>query len=330
MSFKKESGILGKDHPVLGFYLVKQLYDLFDRKGSSIPLELRDQHLYAILAHQRGKANGNFIAEAVMRADREQLVGAEGIERMIAHDVHFTGCALSTTIDGQRSEGSFPRAIQLPAPGTAEDTDLMHHIEFYARNLYPQIGSQGERRANERKAISGKFLWLASAPDARRQIFAPEEKGQAAVQEGHWSKKPFSQEVWNMIQREPSLETRQRMEYLKERYGVEALLFLMVTPTLAANPDAPTPSEIVFRSHSGRTVWETLRSELQALTEPEAVALKEGLAYAITKREEQEKVDLSVLTRVLELYPDAREVEAQVAQAILRNWNKLTHDSVSG
>lgn len=319
---EQPSGVLGADHAQVGFMLAKKIYDLF---SDGIPQELRDQHLYAILTHQVAKGelvDNNFLAQAVQRADREQLIGAEAALRFIAFDTHFTGCSFSALYT---EEEAWQLSKQLPLPGTAEDKILFHHIEFYMRNLFRQHGSRGEERASQRKAISAMFLYLAATDDARQVIFAPEFARASGVplQDQHWSKSKFVPEnVWAAIQQGPAADIQERMNKLKLDAGaLKELLFIALTPSLATSPKdlgCDLESSLLIGKYA-RPAWETIERNIDQLSETEAERFFDGVAYALAMREVQDQEGLMILQQIRNRFAP-HEPEHQIATAITNNW----------
>jgi len=258
---KQIGGSAGVDHAKLSFSLAKKLLDHFPQ----IPQVLKEHLLYAILMHQQGTGKP-FMAQTVARCDREQLVGPEAIQRMFAFDVGLQGVHIQTTANEERRS-------TLPSPGTPEDTEVMHHIEFYMRNLYPAIGTQAQANEDKLKSISGIFLMLANTQSIRKQIFAPEfarDENKLMGEQSLQSKKPLAEHVWHEIKKGPDEAIRKRMQVYMQK-PLPRLLEMLVTLPYAS----VTQAELY-----------TLHSKLLPLTKEEKNRLQEGIAYAIVMREQ--------------------------------------------
>ncbi len=158
-----KGGVIGKDHAYLSYFLTKNLLEPYAKR---IPQKIVDHMLYALIVHQKGTGK-TFMAQAVQRADREQLVGVEAIARMFAFDTGQNSLFINQTKNDDVK-------WDLPLPGTDDDTHLFPHIEFYMRNLFPNIGSKGSERAEQLKAETAAFLLLSTPEDLHIQTFAPE------------------------------------------------------------------------------------------------------------------------------------------------------------
>ena len=66
---EKLAGVDNNDHACISYEFARDMFDRHD-----LPPFVRDEMLYAILVHASGKSP-RMMAQAVMRADREQLVG---------------------------------------------------------------------------------------------------------------------------------------------------------------------------------------------------------------------------------------------------------------
>ncbi len=186
------SGVQGADHQYLGYYLVSELLKAFP----TVPAEISDSIAFSVLVHQTGKDSDNFAAQFVQRADREQLVGPEFMLRTI-------GCNVGYGRVGLKIPNSEQREHTLSLPGTPAETDIANHLEFYMRNLYPNIGSKGSMHAEQLKVISGAFLALAHGENLFHQLFAPEiaRDNDRAPVAGKF-KPPLKLETWQRIQAE--------------------------------------------------------------------------------------------------------------------------------
>jgi hypothetical protein len=260
------------NHAQLSTALARQLFVPFN----TIPQLLKEHILYALLNHTEGTGKP-FFAQAVQRCDREQLVGPEGIERVIGCDGGVTGLQLNALSDEKFR-------YSLPSPGSPEDKDVMHHIEFYMRNLYPNIGSKGEQNAEELKVVSGIFLSLAVTDEIRAQIFAPEIAREEGKMIDHGENKQIlSQQTWELIRKGLDEETKKELEEYEGKSIEELLEFLLRLPYAAV-----TDSQ--FR---------TLRSRMIELSDEEKKRFCKGLAYAIVMRKKTDEEE----KRFLEGYP---------------------------
>jgi len=275
-------GVLGVDHPKISFMFIKEIF----KKYPDVPQKLQDQVLYSILVHQEGGGQGNFFAEFVQRGDREQLVGSEGIARFFAFDCGLDDRSIKTKVNNERR-------LVLPLPGKPEDTDLMHHIEFYMRNLYPLTGNNGPQKAKELKIISGTFLYLSSTDEIRDQIFYPEiyrDQNNGSLPEGLKFKTPISEEIWQQIKKGPSEDIRQHIEEIKKNNSNYSLISRIISSK---------GFSVVSRE------LENIEKNINEFKDntPESDRLKDGLAYEVVMMLNQENNYRQTLNKIKETYP---------------------------
>jgi hypothetical protein len=277
---KHSTGVVATDHANIGFFLADQL----TKSVGGMPKGLEDQILYSIITHQEGKSK-EVTAQLVQRADREQLVGAEGVRRMFISDAGLEHRQIDTKINPIRNS-------ELALPAKPDDTDLFHHIEFYIRNLYPQIGSQGSNRAENLKAEAGIFLWIASPDEIRQQIFAPEiardaaeQNGQEYVQGANKFKKILNPETWKKIKNGPKQENLDEIESLKS-VPLNKLLEQFIS---RKNTNLSWQTK---KDSEPENVLENLQNQIGNLSEEKKQLLHAGLSYALVRvnRHEEEMV----------------------------------------
>lgn len=299
------SGVEATDHANISSYYLNKLLEQYPE----IPQALKDQMRYAVLVHTKGTSEET-MAQLVQRADREQLVGAEGVRRMFIADAALGTAKVKTKHNPQRK-------TQLPLPGKSDDTDLFHHIEFYMRNLYPNIGKNGENRASTLKAESGIFLWLASTDSIRQQIFAPEleaYEGQKIIAENEKGevkfKKPLLESIWKLIQQRAEEEGRIAMEL----YGDLSLSELLSRFIGRKNTNLEW-------EENGRkkNVIADLTTQANALSRAEQERLRIGLAFALRKINAQED-DMRVTSWKMYENPNSSPLEKHMAKLILQRY----------
>lgn len=135
-----------------------------------IPKIVSDHILHAVLEHTRSQTPTDML-EVVRSADREQLVGPEGVARLVAVQTAF-GLPLLHPRLAQR-------AI-MPRDMISEDFDAFHAVEFYLRYLYPQFSPLAQGITDDLKVDSLVFLLLALPKKYKRQAFAPERRCEAS------------------------------------------------------------------------------------------------------------------------------------------------------
>jgi len=288
---KPQSGALGVDHAALGFLVTRHLLgDDLATEGGSPELQLalgniRNEILNAVLDHQSGFSRTSFIAQAVQRADREQLVGYEMLHRSIAFDVGFHGLQ----IRGARIP---EREHTLPLPGHADDTHLFHHIEFYLRNAFPNVGGKASEHSDQGKIESGRFLWLASSPSMRAQIFAPEiarDNGNAPLR-GQY-KEPLSEPVWRAISSFGSSEVMTELMSIRAGRSLRELAREFVHPPHATRTHSP-----------GYENWGRIDTALALLPPLEKRRMGDALSYGLMLAEEVSRADAEILKSALERF----------------------------
>jgi hypothetical protein len=283
-----QSGVRGGDHAALGFVITDHVLgdELRTESGDSelsyaLAL-LRNEILNAVLDHQSGHSRTSFIAQAVQRSDREQLVGYEMLHRSFAFDVGFHGVQV-------RGVKIPERVHTLALPGAADDRHLFHHIEFYMRNLVPNVGRCAELHAERGKIESGTFLWLAASPEMRAQIFAPElarDQGIALIQGKY--KEPLKPHVWEAIR---DFSTSRQVSELNNFRGMRSLRELareFVHPPYASRTDL-----------RGSENWPRIDAALNLLTPLEKRRMGDALSYGLllagdVAREDRRIVDEAV------------------------------------
>lgn len=301
---KHLNGVLGEVHPKISYYFLKQILKDFPE----IPAKLRDHILYSVVIHQTGKGD-SFFAQAVQRCDREQLIGAEGPMRILSAAIEEGNMSLVAPIQERRKrELSLPaKPVDLTLPEEIRDlpdSEIPHRIEFYMRNLYPNVGSRGEIDASENKIISGIFLLISSTQPIREQIFAPEyarDNGLTETLQLRF-KKPMSEESWRSIKtliqndHELSLEIFRTME----GKSCDALILEMI-------------------SACGASVTEKQREfilkEVEQMSDYEKTCYSYGCAYVICIRKREDKKDTDLLERTKAIY-DPESLPYKVAEYI--------------
>lgn len=298
-------GVLGTEHPKMSFLLTRMLLEDFPQ----LPIELSEQLLFSILVHQIGKDQDNLYAQAVQRSDREQLVGPEGIARVMGFHITFRNLPLHVTPDPEK-------CVNLAIPGKPEDNSMMHHLEFYVRNLYPNMGKFGESRATELKIIQAMFLHLATPPEAHEQIFAPEINRDLGLP---WTtgnfKKPISQEMWDTVKNGPDQHTQERMREILLESRRETLLLKLFT-----QPGATDPREQRVNFHdsaASETGWDRIVSAYRALTYRERTHFDRAVAFLLARSEALEIRAEKAVEKILETYaPDS--IPCKVAAFLIR------------
>jgi hypothetical protein len=307
-------GVRGEDHAFLSFEIVRLLLEAFPE----IPQELRDALLYSIVVHQRGHGRENFGAQLVQRADREQLIGAEFIARAISAGVGLGGFHIKIPTDSRR-------AVGLELPGTPQHCDLAHHLEFYARNLYPSVGLHAEQHSNAGKVVSGTFLKLAGGTEHHEQLFAPElarDRG-VSIQLGRF-KSPLTVPCWRAIAEplEPSLQ--ERCNEARSQNKLLELAYQLCTLPLAANPQK---SAVDLSKDKPGTAWDLIEKQIGALDPAESASWHQAFAYALVRNRDASTEDHRIIAAAQDFYrgtPNSvgalltKFVEREVTSAALR------------
>lgn len=298
-----QSGVRGFDHAALGFHITNHVVGEDLRTDSKDPglsqalVLLRNEILNAVLDHSSGNSRSSFFAQAVQRADREQLVGFEMLHRSFAFDIGF----FALQVRGVKIP---ERRHTLPLPGTEDDTHLLHHIEFYMRNLFPNVGKCAERHAEKGRIESGRFLWLAASPEMRAQIFAPEIARDEAEScpEGRY-KAPLEPHVWRAIL---DFATDKQMKDLSSLRGMRSLRELA--------------REFVHPPHASRTDirgfdnWSRIDAALNLLNPLEKRRMGDALSYGLLLARETAEADRGLVEEAVARFsPQASPVLSKVA-----------------
>lgn len=290
------------DHTKLSFQAFKQVMNLFE-----IPKSLKDHLLYAVLQHQ-GKNDpdtGKFFLYGVQRADRLQLVGPEGLLRQMAEDltqVRHQPLSLKTNLDDKYK-------FDLPLPYREVGGSWFRHLEFYLRNLYPVTGSLGKEASESRQVVTSKFLYIATIPEVRDQIFAPEIlRDKTLVFQTGQFKKPLSQEMWNQIKESLPIKDELRMRLLVASNSLEQLA------SLFCNAPCATPIDVV-KAPKTKSPLEIIQQKAAELNQEELNSFKMGIAYAILARDSADSDDGALITKVQAAYCPT-EVPHIIASAI--------------
>lgn len=304
IDFPPPPGVSGSNHAHLSFYVAKKLLDLhFDPIIEQNPnslgralLAIKEEVAMAVMDHRTGESISSFLAQAVQRADREQLVGPEGIMRAIAFGVGYHSVGLS--------QKPLPmRALNPYASNGKHSTEISEDIEFIMRNLYPNIGSQAAQRAEDLKVISGTFLWLMSDEKMRALVFAPELNLDAAGESQFKKpKKVLSAQTWAKIKAGADAEIFKQSTAYSQKYSTLGLLEKLISTKYAS---------------VNAYVLKNIRLAACALNPEESQRLSLALAYALVTMEQMDKTDNSVVLSAIERYSGKKYLpQYKVALAI--------------
>lgn len=255
-------------HADIAFAVLKDIIDDFPE----VPSVLRVHLLTAVLDHTKSKATNSFIAQAVATADRFQLTGPEMISRQF---LHGSGMKCKT-ID-----------------------QVLSRVGFYSRNLFPQIGSRGEERATEYKAIVGTFVWLAAGETERLKFFRSDEikavDPEAEVDNQEENElKPYSGAVLEKIR--GNLQAHAKVE----DYNLLDLLKELVSPEAAIDPETALPLA------GQESVWQNIVLEIEKLSPAQQVNMLQAVAYALQAQKEDDANDRRVIAEALNTFdPDS-------------------------
>lgn len=136
----------GKLHAYLSYKMLQEMLD----GEPSIPNDLKNEMLYAVLMHQSGKGQDRTLSWAVQRADREQLTGGELFTRILAADVGVHGVELQTKFN------------TASPPVWPPNNTFLDSLTLYEHTLYANLGQYGEDRANRFKAMAIAGIQMAS------------------------------------------------------------------------------------------------------------------------------------------------------------------------
>lgn len=136
----------GKIHAYLSYKMLQEMLD----NEPSIPQNLKNEMLYAVLMHQSGGGQDRTMSWAVQRADREQLTGGELFSRILSANVGGCGTGLKTKFDAACT------------PVWSPESTFLDSLTLYEHRLYANLGKYGEDRATQFKARAIAGIQIAS------------------------------------------------------------------------------------------------------------------------------------------------------------------------
>lgn len=288
---KPQSGTLGVDHTILGFAITDELLgdslttDVSNPELALALKKLRDEILNAVLDHQSGSSRTSAMAQYVQRADREQLVGYEALHRFISFDVGFYGLDIHAV-------SNLELRHKLPLPGTPEDSHLLVHAEFYARNLFENLGVRASEHTNRGKIETGRFLALAATQVMREQIFHPEiQRDRHQEVSTHWSKKPLVEQVWGEIRDFVTPERIGHLDTIRGNRTLKELAENFIHPQHATRTDSGSYAN-----------WNTIIDKLGMLNPEEERCFGRALTYGLTLANETDAADRAIVHEALERF----------------------------
>jgi hypothetical protein len=343
----------GREHPKASYYILDSILQHFPQ----IPQEIRDDLCFAVIVHQdwlsdKNAPNYNLIMNGILErstasADRQQLLGPEGITRFFQYDVGMSDREIVATTDESRRTKLDPRQ----KPPLA----LPNHVEYYMRTHRPTtlpllpLDEQWPQdlkrlikeeniaieRANSRitmrtrwlETISGVFLYLGW-PHLREEIFAPELEMERRDSQNPGSGQQWRKEneevyakneknflhpdTWSMIKQqlqEISQEGTELNKKIKARRGNKSLEQLV--KDLVSAPHAAVQNDELAN----------IRKKLSAVTTPDAYeGLATAIAYVLVMRDELAEYHNSVARSIKnnpELYPH-QSLERRIVDFVSR------------
>ncbi len=343
----------GREHPKASYYILDAILQHFPQ----IPQQIRDDLCFAVIVHQdwlsdKNAPNYNLIMNGILErstasADRQQLLGPEGITRFFQYDVGMSDREIAAAADESRRTKLDPRQ----KPPLA----LPHHVEYYMRThrptYLPLLPLKDEwpedlkrwikeentaiERTNARinmrtrwlESVSGVFLYLGW-PHLREEIFAPELEMERRDSQNPGSGQQWRKEneevyakneknflhpdTWYMIRQqlqEISQDGTELNKKVKARKGNKSLEQLV--KDLVTAPHAAVQNDELAN----------IMKKLSAVTSP---ANREGLttaiAYALVMRDELAGYHNSVVRSVKEdkdLYP-SQSLERRIVDFVSR------------
>ncbi len=329
----------GREHPKASYYILDSILQHFPQ----IPQEIRDNLLYAVIVHQdwlsdKNAPNYNLIMNGILErstasADRQQLLGPEGITRFFQFDVGMSDREINAEADESRKTKLDPRQKPpLPLPNHVEyymrthrpvDLPLLPYDEKWPESLKKWIKEENTaiERANNRinlrarwlESVSGVFLYLGW-PHLREEIFAPElemerRDAQNPGSGQQWKKENeevyakneknfLKSETWSMIKQqimEISQNGTELNRKVRSRRANKSLEQLV--KDLVSAPHAAVQDDEI----------KNILRKLSAVTGPQARdGLTTAVAYALVMRDELEQNYTAVVRSVrdnTELYP---------------------------
>jgi hypothetical protein len=299
----------GRWHGELSFYLFSRLLD----GEEGMPEPLKNELRYAVLAHSSVVPSESFFLSAVQRADREQILGSEGIFRLIAFDAGYGSLSLESISRKSRKH-------TLTLPGELPHEHLSETLEFFLRNLADPPGELGITHHREAQIVAGVFLKLMSSENEFYQTFHPEITDLDEERAGRRFKTRLPDVVWQGIEAGPSAEEWRIIRALCSQYSTQDLLDAAMSGVgMADVNEARVPLRGDRYSHE--TVGSVLKSKLEELSEEAARRFSRALAYALVQRSKFDNEDQRILDAVGEAYPQMLSIPRRVAVAIARYLN---------
>lgn len=303
------NGPFNDHHAKLSFLIAERLFSFYRGELDEV---LRDHLLYAILKHSSHEDTPHFLLHAVQRADREQLVGPEGILRIVGGDTSVFRAALHLPPDDTHR-------TSLPPLGLMDRHHVLHTIEFYVRNLHASIGTKARQKEESLRAISGSFLFLSVPALVREQVFAPELLRSFGENLGtERFKKILPEPLWQKIAAGPSADVRDKMRQLTESHSAEELLYRFLTPALATKPNEDAlPEDWGEKPSNTLNFWDDLRTKLQVLNSEERACFSEGIAFAKVMQSINDEEMGKIPNLIFKAFPDTEEIEHKLAKSIV-------------
>lgn len=344
----------GREHPKASYYILDAILKHFP----TIPQEIRDNLCYAVLVHQdwlsdKTAPNYNLIMNGILErstasADRQQLLGPEGVTRFFQYDVGLSDREIAVAPDESRKTKLDPKQKNPSLP-------LPIHVEYYMRTHRPvdlptlpvndswpddivkliKEENTALQRTNERvnlharrlEAMSGAFIYLGW-PHLRDEIFAPEleidrreaERPGSGEQWRRENEETYAKneknflhpETWSLIKQqiqEISQDGTELNKKVKARRGNKSLEQLV--KDLVTAPHAAVQDDELAN----------IRKKLSAVTTPDAYeGLATALAYVLVMRDELAEYHNSVVRSIKdnpELYPP-QSLERRIVDFVSR------------
>lgn len=301
------SGVAGADHQYLGYAILKRILEKFP----TVPAEISNALLFSVLVHQAGTDKECFAAQFVQRADREQLVGPEFIIR-----------GLGANVGSGRLDFAIPTdtALHLPIVGKADERHIATHIEFYARNLFPNVGATADRYTTLLKGMSMQFLALAYGPENDAVLFGPERKAVEESASPFTGPKPALPDTvirWiNDVENAHLVETSARSgNGLSALEAASTSLNELLTTRCAADPRQHKSNAL---DPSSRTYAENIQAALLHCSEPQLLRWDHAFRYARVCRDYLDRQDQAVLLSARALFRNPQSVGAKIVALVER------------
>lgn len=142
-------------HAWLSFMMLGDVLE--QERYSEIPEDLKNNFLYAVLAHSLPRNAETYMGRAVQACDRMQLLGGEGLYRTLAYNLCYDPDSHFGYVAGKGYDEKLPPLFDIP--------DVLPAFEYITRCMMDNIGDRHEAWREKQKIESLALLCAISPSD---------------------------------------------------------------------------------------------------------------------------------------------------------------------